>query len=363
MKPIIKWPGGKSGEIDKISNLIPDYERYIEPFFGGGAVYFTLEPKKAVINDISEILMKFYNLVKKQDKLLEKYLLAYANSMTDLIFKVENNYEEILKIYSFTNINDNILQNLIESIVIDVLELDLLVKDINEFKKIMYINVKDKFLRTKKNNEKTPFSESDLKDNLITGFTSGYYMYFRNIYNKIQLKKLVVDESFEIANFYYIREYCYGSMFRYNKNKEFNIPYGGISYNKKVFKNKIKNIFNIEIKELMKNTKIYNIDFEELLLDKLNLSEKDFVFLDPPYDTEFSDYEGKSFDKNDQQRLANTLLKIKAKFILIIKNTNYIYNLYKDNFRILTFDKNYTYNVRSRNDRNVEHLIITNIPE
>ena len=62
-------------------------------------------------------------------------------------------------------------------------------------------------------------------------------------------------------------------------------------------------------------------------------------------------------------RLANVLKNTKAQFILVIKNTDFIYQLYKDDFRILSFDKSYTYNVRSRNDRKVEHLIITNIPE
>lgn len=56
MKPIIKWPGGKSREIDKIESLIPDYKRYVEPFFGGGALFFHLEPKSAAINDISDII-------------------------------------------------------------------------------------------------------------------------------------------------------------------------------------------------------------------------------------------------------------------------------------------------------------------
>lgn len=361
MKPIIKWPGGKSSEVDKIYNLIPKYDRYIEPFFGGGAVFFALQPENAVINDISETLIKFYKLVKEQDIALKKYLVAYANSIADLILKVEDKYNDVYKAYIFNNDED--IKELIKKISPNILDLNLLIQDFDEFNNIIYINVKDKFLRTKKNNEKKPFSDEDLKDNLITGFTSGYYMYFRNIYNKILLKKIKVCESYEVANFYYIREYCYGSMFRYNKNGEFNIPYGGISYNKKVFKNKINSIFCSDMKEIMKNTSIYNIDFEKLLLEELQLNEKDFIFLDPPYDTEFSDYEGKSFNKNDQKRLAETLTKIRAKFILIIKNTDYIYSLYKDNFRILTFDKNYTYNVRSRNDRNVEHLIITNIPE
>ena len=77
MKTIIKWPGGKSREIEKIRNLIPDFDRYIEPFFGGGAVYFSLEPSNAYINDISSMLMTFYKLVKEQDEDFKKYIMAY----------------------------------------------------------------------------------------------------------------------------------------------------------------------------------------------------------------------------------------------------------------------------------------------
>ena len=36
IKTLIKWPGGKAHEIKYIENLIPEYDRYIEPFFGGG---------------------------------------------------------------------------------------------------------------------------------------------------------------------------------------------------------------------------------------------------------------------------------------------------------------------------------------
>ena len=364
MKTIIKWPGGKSGEVDKISSLIPEYDRYIEPFFGGGAVYFSLQPKKAVINDISEMLTQFYRLVKEQNQDLKKYLLAYHYSMTSLLLNAENYYQELYNLFSSGNFdNIDIFNSLIKKITSNINELDLLVSDKEEFDEYILKMVIDKFIRTKKNNEKSPFSNEDLKNNLITGFSSGYYMYFRNIYNEINLKKKTFSIEYSIANFYYIREYCYGSMFRYNSQGEFNIPYGGISYNKKSFISKINNIFTEDIKELFKDTEIYNCDFEKLLLNELKLTEKDFIFLDPPYDTEFSDYEGKSFDKEDQKRLANCLKKISAKFILIIKNTDFIYNLYKDDFRILSFDKNYTYNVRSRNERNVEHLIITNIPE
>ncbi|MEF2577257.1 MAG: Dam family site-specific DNA-(adenine-N6)-methyltransferase [Bacteroidales bacterium] len=61
MKPIIKYRGGKSKEIPYISRHIPQYTgKYIEPFFGGGALYFHLEPKSAIINDINSKLIDFY---------------------------------------------------------------------------------------------------------------------------------------------------------------------------------------------------------------------------------------------------------------------------------------------------------------
>ena len=120
-------------------------------------------------------------------------------------------------------------------------------------------------------------------------------------------------------------------------------------------------MFNKEVETIFKNTDIHCSDFEEFFKNS-KLTENDFMFLDPPYDTDFSDYEGKDFTKCDQERLAHSLKKTLAQFILVIKNNDFIYNLYKDNFNILSFDNQYTYNVRSRNERNVEHLLITNLP-
>jgi DNA adenine methylase len=66
MKPLIKYRGGKSKEIPHILPHIPHFTgRYIEPFFGGGALYFYLEPKRAIINDINTKLISFYNGVKE----------------------------------------------------------------------------------------------------------------------------------------------------------------------------------------------------------------------------------------------------------------------------------------------------------
>jgi len=65
MKPLVKYRGGKSKEISNLIKHIPQFSgRYIEPFFGGGALFFHLEPKRAIINDINSKLMTFYLGVK-----------------------------------------------------------------------------------------------------------------------------------------------------------------------------------------------------------------------------------------------------------------------------------------------------------
>jgi DNA adenine methylase len=75
VKPLIKYRGGKSNEISHIIKHIPKYEgKYIEPFFGGGALYFYLEPKEAIINDINTKLIAFYNGVKIDFELLQNEL-------------------------------------------------------------------------------------------------------------------------------------------------------------------------------------------------------------------------------------------------------------------------------------------------
>ena len=75
MKPLVKYRGGKSKEIPNLEKHIPQFNgRYIEPFFGGGAMFFYLEPKKAIINDINSKLMEFYKGVKTNFETLQREL-------------------------------------------------------------------------------------------------------------------------------------------------------------------------------------------------------------------------------------------------------------------------------------------------
>jgi len=379
MNPIIKWPGGKSREIEQFIRIIPKFDRYIEPFFGGGAVFFCLKPQKAVINDISSSLITFYQMVKNQDQQMLGYLKAIDESLDELLIRAEQSSDRLLILYecfkksAVCTIQKDIKESkeceawakenaeeLVRNLAEDLPGLDVILPDRENWIAFLQDNLLEKMLRTWKNEKKIQFSTEDLADNLKTGLMSGYYMYFREIYNQIYLGKRKSSDAYFAAVFFYIREYCYGSMFRCNRSGKFNIPYGGISYNSKKLRSKITKIYNGEVKELFENTELYCMDFEKLF-SGLTLTEHDFIFLDPPYDTEFSDYDGRSFKKEDQKRLADFLSRTQAKFVLVIKNTEYIYQLYESHFSILMFDKKYIYNVKRRNSRSTEHLIITNI--
>lgn len=65
MNPVLKYRGGKSREIPRFLQYIPDdFNRYIEPFLGGGAVYFHIEPENAILNDVNQRLITFYQQLK-----------------------------------------------------------------------------------------------------------------------------------------------------------------------------------------------------------------------------------------------------------------------------------------------------------
>ncbi len=67
MRPLLKWAGGKRSLVERILSYFPDDHvecSYHEPFMGGGAVFFSLEPVGGSVNDINPRLMNFYKVVR-----------------------------------------------------------------------------------------------------------------------------------------------------------------------------------------------------------------------------------------------------------------------------------------------------------
>lgn len=65
LTPILKWAGGKTQLMPALTAKIPKkYNKYYEPFVGGGALFLELQPQQAVINDINEQLVNLYRQIK-----------------------------------------------------------------------------------------------------------------------------------------------------------------------------------------------------------------------------------------------------------------------------------------------------------
>ena len=258
LTPIIKWSGGKSDEIKMFNKYFPDnYNIYIEPFIGGGSVYFHLNPLNAVINDIHTELVDLYQTI--------------GNGESDKIYE---------------------------------------------------------FMETNPNDEIT--------------------------YYKIRDEMIINDKLDSAKRFYYQRKTCFRGMLRYNKNGKFNIPFGRYkTINYSELKNK-------DYELLLNRTEILNKDFNYIFENYNN--ENNFMFLDPPYDSEFTDYGYCQFGKKEQEHLAFLFKNTKIKCLMIIGKTKFIEDLYKD-YIIDEYDKKYKFKLyanRIGDEINVKHLIIKN---
>jgi DNA adenine methylase len=258
MKPLIKWSGGKSDEIKQFIKYIPtDYEVYLEPFVGGGSVYFHLEPQKAVVSDVHTELIDLYNSIKNG--------------------KSSDIYE---------------------------------------------------FMDQHPNDEET--------------------------YYQIRDHMLISSPLDNAKRFYYQRKTCFRGMLRYNKSGKFNIPFG-----------RYKSIKYEELKDerytdLLTRTEVLNTGFETVF--KEYNDPRNFMFLDPPYDSEFTDYGYCQFGKDEHLKLAKCFKNTSIRCLMIIGRTPFIEELY-NGYIIDTYKKKYRfklYNGRIGDDINTDHLVIAN---
>lgn len=258
MKPIVKWSGGKKDEIKQFVDMIPDdINTYVEPFLGGGAVFFNLEPKKAVVSDVHTELVDFYRALK------------------------DGKGEDI---YSFM--------------------------------------------------KEHPNEESE--------------------YYKVRDNMEIETPLDNAKRFFYLRKTCFRGMLRYNKSGKFNIPFGRYkTYNFEELKDE-------KYHKVFENTEILNESFESVF-ERCN-DPKDFIFLDPPYDSEFTDYGYCSFGKEEHQKLAECFKKSKARCMMVIGKTPMIEELYKDYIKKEYFKK-YAFKIHSNrvgDEINTTHVVITN---
>lgn len=101
--PVLKWVGGKRQLMPTINDLLPEkYTTYYEPFMGGGAVLFDIQPKKAIINDFNKELINVYEVIKNNPDELIIDLHTHKNE-SDYFYNIraldrESNFDNLSNI-------------------------------------------------------------------------------------------------------------------------------------------------------------------------------------------------------------------------------------------------------------------------
>jgi DNA adenine methylase len=258
LKPLIKWSGGKSDEIKEFEHHLPtNFDTYLEPFVGGGAVFFHLKPAKSVIADVHTELIDFYQSVK------------------------DGSSSEI-----------------------------------------------EEFMSNNGNEENT------------------YYL--------VRDHTLITCPLDNAKRFYYLRKTCYRGMMRYNRAGKFNIPFGRYKTMN------CDDLANPEYAQVLGRATILNTGFETVF-QQYN-SANNFMFLDPPYDSEFTDYGYCKFGREEHEKLAKCFKETNIRCLMIIGKTAFIEALYRD-YIVGEYAKKYRFKLHSGrvgNEINTQHLIIRN---
>ena len=94
MKPFVKWAGGKRQLVETLIALMPkEYNHYYEPFVGGGALFLTLKPKNATINDLNTDLMacyKCFEIESTYNDLITKLNAYYKDFNEEQYYEIRN---------------------------------------------------------------------------------------------------------------------------------------------------------------------------------------------------------------------------------------------------------------------------------
>ncbi len=325
----MKYPGGKSKEAEMVRRYMPqNINRYIEPFVGGGSIFFALDFPVSCLNDLSVDLIHLYGFIQRQTPAF----LRSINSINALWHGIEADNHLAIAAAAPITLRMGHYPAYYQS------SLRRKNRTIERFRaKGIVVSPEDQIKME------------------LTARKTAMYMCIRFAYNYERANIPV-----RTACYYFLREYCYSSMFRFSSNGTFNVPYGGMSYNEKYLDEKIAYITSAEMVAKMRNAILGNMDFEAFM-NGLALGPNDFVFLDPPYDSDFSTYDQNPFDRNEQIRLQAYLSHTPAQWMLIIKKTDFIRDLYA-NFNVFEYDMNYVVSFKNRNDKEVKHLLITNYP-
>lgn len=244
LMPFVKWPGGKSDELPAIAAAAPLLTgRFIDPFVGGGSVLLaTPSEVPAWANDACADLVQLYSLSSSRDASARFPFDAVASAW-DAFSDLRERYAELAAFFatgddtpSFRMPSDALARIGLDAGVargltapyVARLQHDLPAK----FRRMRHLQVA----------LGQSLSPVDLLANIEGAVRAAFYMAIRHRYNEARLMNRW--DLLRSVDFLFLREFAYAAMFRFNSRGEFNVPYGGISYNRKSFADKVGLMFS-----------------------------------------------------------------------------------------------------------------------
>lgn len=174
----------------------------------------------------------------------------------------------------------------------------------------------------------------------------------KNAYNRL-------SDYTRAARTIYLNKACFNGLYRVNSKNEFNVPFG-----KKERVNTYDggNLITVSNYLTMNDVEILSVDFEQSVK---NAKKGDFIYFDPPYDSEtstFNSYTEDGFGKDEQIRLAKVFKELDSRGCYVMlsnHNTSLINDLYK-NFNIHVIEAKRNINSNGKKRGKVKEVIITN---
>lgn len=336
-RPILKWPGGKKREWAEIEPYLPAAIRdFVDPFMGGCAPYLlTRFSGRAYLNDRHERLVDLHVRVQRGDSELFRELAALGDAWESLRAVAD-------------------ARGAAFPALVDAARRGEPVRTPGADDTTRSVEDKARRLANLEKKHGVTFDAAALREHCETAVRAAFY-------TRIRAEERTATGARAVACFLFVRDFCYGSMFRTNDKGEFNIPYGGTSYNAKSFLSRLEQLRSPRTRQAFARAEFYSLDFEEFLdARRASLAPDDFVFADPPYDSDFSTYGENTFGLADQERLAAALARLPCRWLAVIKETPEIHRIHADGLKRGSFGKQYGYNVRGRNDRDARHLVVAN---
>lgn len=232
------------------------------------------------------------------------------------------------------------------------------INDINEKLIKTYLEIKNNYPEVRKqldylqdiyekNQEEYEILKKKNPEERVPNKNEDLYYKMRDIFNHPN------EEWLESVVYFFINKTAYSGMIRYNKQGEYNVPFGR-------YKNFNTKLLTEEHHRLLQKTNIYNVDYSEIF----NMAtSKDFMFLDPPYDCIFTDYGNEEFTgdfgEDEHRRLAQDFRNLNCRALMVISKTPLTMELYGD-YVVEEYHKSYSVNIRNRFKNEAKHLIIRN---